>query len=37
VVSRARQPLHGEFLALLGAVEKIEIDQLLLREAGLIG
>src|SRR2546430_12994943 len=22
-----RHPLHGEFLALLGAVEKIEIDQ----------
>src|SRR6267143_6083761 len=26
--------LHGEFLALLGAVEKIEIEQLLVRKAG---
>jgi hypothetical protein len=29
-------PLHGEFLALLGAVEKIKIDQLLVRETGFI-
>jgi hypothetical protein len=34
---RLRDPLHGEFLALLGAVEKIKIDQLLVREAGFIG
>jgi hypothetical protein len=27
----------GEFLALLGAVEKIEIDQILVREAGVVG
>ena len=26
-----RDPLHGEFLALLGAVEEIKIDQLLVR------
>jgi hypothetical protein len=32
---RARPPLHGEFLALLGAVEKIKIDQFLVREPGL--
>ncbi len=30
-------PLHGEFLALLGAVEKIKIDQLLVRKAGVVG
>jgi len=30
-------PLHGEFLALLGAVKKVEIDQFLVRKAGLIG
>ena len=29
-----RHPLHGEFPALLGAVEKIKIDQLLVRKAG---
>jgi hypothetical protein len=29
-------PLHGEFLALLGAVEKIKIDQLLVRKSGLM-
>jgi hypothetical protein len=29
------QPLHGEFLALPGAIEKIKIDQLLVRKAGL--
>src|SRR5260370_4545355 len=29
-------PLHGEFLALLGAVEKIKIDQLLVRKSGLV-
>src|SRR5260370_33385586 len=34
--SALRHPLHGEFLALLGAVEKIKIDQLLVRKAGLI-
>src|SRR5438046_442443 len=32
-----RHPLHGEFLALLGAVEKIEIDQPLVRKAGFVG
>ena len=31
-----RHRLHGEFLALLGAVEKIKIEQLLVRKAGLI-
>src|SRR6266576_3321624 len=31
-----RHPLHGEFLALLGAVEKIEIDQPLVRKAGFL-
>jgi hypothetical protein len=31
-----RHPVHGEFLALFGAVEKIKIDQLLVRKAGLI-
>ena len=31
-----RHPLHREFLALLGAVEKIKIEQLLVRKAGLI-
>src|ERR1700737_511319 len=31
-----RYPLHRQFLALLGAVEKIKIDQFLVREAGLI-
>ena len=31
-----RHPLHGEFLAFLGAVEKIKIDQLLVRKACLI-
>jgi hypothetical protein len=29
-----RDPLQGEFLALLGAGEKIKIQQLLVREAG---
>jgi len=28
-----RHPLHGEFLALLGAVEKIRIEQVLVRKA----
>jgi len=33
-----RDPLHGEFLcASLAQFEKIKIDQLLVREAGLIG
>ncbi len=32
-----RHPLHGEFLAHLGAVEKIKIDQLLVRKAGVVG
>ena len=32
-----RHPLHGEFLALLDAVEKIEIDQPLVRKAGFVG
>ncbi len=27
-----RHPLHGEFLALLGAVEKIKVDPLLVRK-----
>jgi hypothetical protein len=31
-----RHPLHGEFLALLGAVEKMEIDPLLVRKAGFV-
>src|SRR6266436_8240033 len=31
-----RHPLHREFLAFLGAVEKIKIEQLLVRKAGLI-
>jgi beta-N-acetylhexosaminidase len=31
-----RHPLHGQFLALLGAVEKIKIDQLLVRKSGLL-
>src|SRR6266851_4726306 len=34
--SALRHPLHRQFLALLGAVEKIKIDQLLVRKAGLI-
>ena len=29
--------LEGEFLALLGAVEKIEVDELLVRQAGFVG
>src|SRR5260370_39964949 len=32
-----RHPLHGEFLVLLGTVEKIKIDQLLVRKAGVVG
>src|SRR5260370_27090777 len=34
--SALRHPPHRQFLALLGAVEKINIDQLLVRKAGLI-
>src|SRR5258708_14027996 len=33
---RLRHPLHSEFLALLGAVEKIKIDQLLIRKSCLL-
>src|SRR5712691_5269594 len=31
-----RHPLHGEFLAFLGAVEKIKIDQFPVRKVGLV-
>ena len=31
-----RHPLHGEFLALFGTVEKIKVDQLLVGNASLI-
>src|SRR5438445_3032515 len=32
-----RHPLHGEFLALLGAVEEIKIEQVMVRKGGQRG